>query len=103
MLEESKHSNGRWYVSHRTNGLTPEERISRTTGLTYKQIRRLKIFATGDVVTRHDLGLEENAMKQFLVRLRKKLPMLDIRNNQKGGYYVAGKDLMNIRELLGVE
>ena len=100
---ESATRHGRWYVSHRTNGLTPEERISRTTGMTYKQIRRLKMFATGDVLTRHDFGLEENAMNQFLVRLRKKLPMLDIRNNHKGGYYVAGKDLMNIRELLGVE
>lgn len=103
MLEESKYSNGRWYVSHKTNGLTPEERISRTTGLTYKQIRRLKMFATGEVVTRQELGLEENAMKQFLVRLRKKLPMLDIKSNYKGGHYVVGRDLANIRELLGVK
>lgn len=92
----------KWYVTHR-DGVTHETRISRATGLTYQQIRRLRKFAAGQFIRGQDLGLDDHAMTMFLVRLRKKMPLLEIKHVRGRGWIVDGEELAKLRLFLGME
>lgn len=103
MLEAAPRSRSRWYANATQKPLNWYQIMRAKTGLSSKQLRRLRMLSYGVIVTYDELGLSAKDAWHYVSTLRKRLPWLVIKPVRGMGHIVPEANLSELRRFLEIE
>jgi hypothetical protein len=102
MLESATRSRARHYVTTR-----PEDGsfdiLRKRTGLSSMSIKRLRKMASGKVCTLADFNMTHEALTQFVYRICKELPWLQVMPVGDHGVVASRRSVLRLRTMLEIE
>lgn len=102
MLESATRSKARYYVTTR-----PEDGafdiLRKRIGLTPMSIKRLRKLASGKVCTLADFNMTHEALTQFVYRICKELPWLQVMSVGEHGVVASRRSVLRLRKMLEIE
>jgi hypothetical protein len=103
MLEAAPRPKSHWYVNATKGPLNWYQVMRAKTGLSSKQLRRLRMLSYGIIVTYDDIGLSAKDTWHYVSTLRKRLPWLVIKPVRGMGHIVPEADLPELKRFLELD